>query len=1526
MPARTEVRARQLAKARQAYELLWCSLQPQFRSWQGAMRARERAMERAESWCAGELDKLRRALEPRVQRLTESLLVSRANDAELTKAVDDELVRHIASQLATGVSTGQGGIEGSVQGYVGWAAGVSEEAGQWTLDALGLNRTFRWHGVREFRSDMFALRGSKIIQGMYGSHMDALARIIEGATRPGAPTAPATALKQIQDKWSGLTRYQAQRIARTETAAVWTQTHYNTMRANGITHAKVLNATGPLIGVESDEVDELCRGFAAKGAQSVDVMDLPPFHPNCRCTIVEVLQNPETGEYWTPPSEPFTGQYPMPPLAPPGEPIAPFPTGGIVDDLTPAVSEPAVPAFRLVLPDNIPNDIARKLERQLKPLLDEYDYYNRYGLDEFKATLRNRPDGDLTAAWINPSNPEEIFLNRAVFGSQEGLEKWRASVIQIQDALQAKAAQNADYMRFLGGDPQLLRASLADDPFEVIVHEFGHHIDMAWKNNNANAYQSLQSEWSLWKLTDEGRAALVRELGNYAEESFEEFRAELFLYAQRARRAGTKVDEGLVRWMDGLLPENAPPLATKPPYPLPPPGLTYREFDNFHDARSWMDNHFYPQGGVRYDGTPYRDIRAYFNQYDETARKNLATYLKGGQSAENLDNKLFLGNYKKLPVAAERFDGLIDKELGEPLRLYLSRDQRWTHQLVKDNVEHWDSLSPEAQDDAIRKFFAGAADDGALLRNPTYTKTMGQADGYGLNLAIELDPTEKAFYIGGYRSELLLRRDATFRVVAYDAETNTVTLRMLTKSQVDELGDEAAKVLAPKGVEIPKELKEKLLLEPIDTKVKLDLKPMTPQFDLLNNTKAHSFITDGWSPGMDRSATKDSIVKMLTERILANDDALEKFVKGYPDEIRTWFSVNKPNEWAKVGRRLAEQNEKLTPFTDEWASLMQQWADNGFDMHRPEGAQIAEEMRRILRTPNQADQEDALVQFMTRIQGGAYYDARAAMTTLSNEAWRNRGLDIFDTVTVYGVREGEQGLDQLTRVWFSLDDVPADLRAKVSAWKLEAREVTNFEMFGKAKGGIVKRYRLDARTLAEEADFDDLLRAVRNLKEEEIQFLVYEEVNKTIQTWAQSSWGGYGAGNKGHAVPLSVKVQEIALKTFTMDPKTQKTFAKGLEKAMTERGFPQAWAALKKRDDFLELMLREMYAETQAQFAARGITHVSLYRGTGALAGRSKKLGTVSITGNPTVELKLVDSAFRPLNSWSSSLDVSRGFARGRNLLAADIPVENIIGTARTGFGCLTEYEYIVLGAPGDALVIPAKQINSMTASELFGAARKLTGKEDQVRALLYTTKDEVLDGSIKGVKIFDKGGDPELLAYELKGNKLAPVVWDNETQTLYLNSDWVKGTKLTDVMWNHTPDLTEKLSDELGQQAAFRVLTDTTPEAKKTRERLRELLEARRLGDEYVLPGGMKMKAPDWDGWTKADAFQGASDEHRLTTNPWTDVHNSLREMLGYKLRRGGVGARIMGEDGLLLDQLLDDILKQQGIDQAWKVVVGGS
>jgi len=69
----------------------------------------------------------------------------------------------------------------------------------------------------------------------------------------------------------------------------------------------------------------------------------------------------------------------------------------------------------------------------------------------------------------------------------------------------------------------------------------------------------------------------------------------------------------------------------------------------------------------------------------------------------------------------------------------------------------------------------------------------------------------------------------------------------------------------------------------------------------------------------------------------------------------------------------------------------------------------------------------------------------------------------------------------------------------------------------------------------------------------------------------------------------------------------------------------------------------------------------------------------------------VIDGLLRPLSSFSASFRVasdsfSHGAARGIAVtIGMRVPAQYVIGTARTGFGCLNEYEYIVLGnIPGE--------------------------------------------------------------------------------------------------------------------------------------------------------------------------------------------------------------------------------------------------
>jgi hypothetical protein len=202
-------------------------------------------------------------------------------------------------------------IDSAAGAHAAFGLSIGEDAGQYTLETLGLDRTFKWSHPRQVHQDVFAPRGEQILRGVFGTHMSQIARIITAATAPGSPWTIGAVTTALHQAWPGLTDMQARRIARTETAWAWEQVNSMTMRANGIQKARWLVATGPSIGKVVGgrfvgPVCEICLGNAAEGWIPLGYAfssghTSPPGHPNCRCTLVPQLED------WLPPSDPWTG-------------------------------------------------------------------------------------------------------------------------------------------------------------------------------------------------------------------------------------------------------------------------------------------------------------------------------------------------------------------------------------------------------------------------------------------------------------------------------------------------------------------------------------------------------------------------------------------------------------------------------------------------------------------------------------------------------------------------------------------------------------------------------------------------------------------------------------------------------------------------------------------------------------------------------------------------------------------------------------------------------------------------------------------------------------------------------------------------------------------------------------------------------------------------------------------------------------------------------------------------------------------
>jgi hypothetical protein len=172
-----------------------------------------------------------------------------------------------------------------------------------------------------------------------------------------------------------------------------------------------------------------------------------------------------------------------------------------------------------------------------------------------------------------------------------------------------------------------------------------------------------------------------------------------------------------------------------------------------------------------------------------------------------------------------------------------------------------------------------------------------------------------------------------------------------------------------------------------------------------------------------------------------------------------------------------------------------------------------------------------------------------------------------------------------------------------------------------------------------------------------------------IRTWASTS---------NDSDRFSLAVQEAAVKEFGLDG---------------HQGWPEPAPVLSdSASEVAQGTLRDMYDRTQEWFAERDITEVQLYRGQSEYAlvddtfdpidlelGHEAPEDTFAMAGG----LEPGDAAvrLRPLSSWSADRNTATGFtSQNGYVMYATIPVSRIMSHPRTGIGCLSEEECVVLG------------------------------------------------------------------------------------------------------------------------------------------------------------------------------------------------------------------------------------------------------
>jgi hypothetical protein len=172
---------------------------------------------------------------------------------------------------------------------------------------------------------------------------------------------------------------------------------------------------------------------------------------------------------------------------------------------------------------------------------------------------------------------------------------------------------------------------------------------------------------------------------------------------------------------------------------------------------------------------------------------------------------------------------------------------------------------------------------------------------------------------------------------------------------------------------------------------------------------------------------------------------------------------------------------------------------------------------------------------------------------------------------------------------------------------------------------------------------------------------------------------GMWAGTSNDSNPQSLAIQDAAEKEFGLqDTKgwpTHDTIAFGEKNLVADHGA------------VYQDVLRSQYNDTQQMLKDQNVASITLYRGQTAFPE-----STHEQTPSGSYVTHQDTSIMRPISSWSASYDTAAGsFAgaaeTGGVIMTAQVPASQILSTPRTGFGCLNEHEFTVLGNVNDVKV-----------------------------------------------------------------------------------------------------------------------------------------------------------------------------------------------------------------------------------------------
>jgi hypothetical protein len=197
------------------------------------------------------------------------------------------------------------------------------------------------------------------------------------------------------------------------------------------------------------------------------------------------------------------------------------------------------------------------------------------------------------------------------------------------------------------------------------------------------------------------------------------------------------------------------------------------------------------------------------------------------------------------------------------------------------------------------------------------------------------------------------------------------------------------------------------------------------------------------------------------------------------------------------------------------------------------------------------------------------------------------------------------------------------------------------------------------------------------------------QANDILGTWAESSNDSsyqslllQKAASEELGSPLS-EWQKDNLEVVEGNRKFSKVMISGASRNVKSAFDPQGEERGWETDDVImaktKKSVRALYDHTQKELADAGITEVTLYRGIIAPSKTPGRRGdTAGYSGNA-------------LESWSSDPRIAGIFssdgARGY-IVKMTVPASRVFSTSKAGFGCINEFEFVLLGNSGDTVMI----------------------------------------------------------------------------------------------------------------------------------------------------------------------------------------------------------------------------------------------